>query len=155
MYSIPWSFDNPMDTPDGLSNPDQALASFEKAIDQLNEKYGGWDFAWGDIHRLRLGDLDLPVSGGPGGLGCFRVLWYTDDTDGKRKIRGGDGWQLAVEFSDPPRAFSILAYGQSNDPESPHHTDQAQMFANNQMKKVALTEEAIRRDLVRSYRPEE
>ena len=153
LYAIPWSFDQPMTTPDGLADPATAVTAFEVAMEELKEKYDGWDLAWGDVHRLRLGDLDLPVSGGPGGLGCFRVLWFTDTEDGKRQIRGGDGWQLAVEFSDPPRAYSILAYGQSNDPESPHHTDQATLFASNRMKRVLFTEEDIQKDLVRRYRP--
>ena len=43
-----------------------------------------------------------------GGLGCFRVLWFRNTEDGKRAIRGGDGWQLAVEFTDPPRAFGMF-----------------------------------------------
>jgi acyl-homoserine-lactone acylase len=107
------------------------------------------------VHRLRHGGLDLPVGGGPGGLGCFRVLWYTDDEDGKRRIRGGDGWQLAVEFSDPPRAYSILAYGQSNKETSPHHADQAAMFADNKMKKVVFTEKDIEAGAIRTYRPGE
>lgn len=89
----------------------------------------------------------------PGGLGTFRVLWFSTDVDGKRKIRGGDGWQFAVEFTDPPRAYSILAYGQSNNPESPHHADQASLFAKNQMKKVVYSEEDIKGSLIRSYRP--
>ena len=43
----------------------------------MKEKYETWDLAWGDVHRLRRGEVDLPVGGGPGGLGCFRVLWFS------------------------------------------------------------------------------
>ena len=155
MYATPWSFDNPMETPYGIANPEKAVTAFKKAMKSLGEKYGSWDVTWGEVHRLRLGDLDLPVSGGPGGLGCFRVLWFNEDKDGKMKIRGGDGWQLAVEFSDPPKAYSILAYGQSNNPETGHHTDQAEMFANNKMKEVAYSEKAIKKKLLKSYKPGE
>ena len=153
LYAIPWSFDAPTNTPSGLADKEIAALAFEEAVIELNNKYGGWDLAWGDIHRLRRGELDLPVSGGPGGLGCFRVLWYRDGEDGKREISGGDGWQLAVEFTNPPRAYSILAYGQSNNPDSPHHTDQAALFAKNQMKKVAFSEDDIAKNLIRSYHP--
>ena len=155
LYAVPWSFQEPMETPDGLSDPTQAVAFFQQAMQSLKYRYGSWDLSWGEVHRLRLDDLDLPVGGGPGGLGCFRVLWFTDAEDGKRKIRGGDGWQLAVQFSDPPRAYSILAYGQSDNPDSPHHTDQAQLFADNKMKEVTYTERAIRKKLIRSYHPGE
>lgn len=153
LYAIPWSFDDPMATPRGLSDPEAATAAFALAVKELKEKYGTWDLAWGDVHRLRLGGLDLPASGGPGGLGCFRVLAFREDKDGKRSIRGGDGWQLAVEFSDPPRAYSVLAYGQSSMEEHPHHSDQAELFANSKMKTVAFTEAAIAEALLKTYRP--
>ncbi|MCB0634190.1 MAG: penicillin acylase family protein [Saprospiraceae bacterium] len=155
VYATPWSFDDPMGTPHGLADPAKAAAAFQASLDSLTAKYGTWDLAWGEVHRLRLGKLDLPVGGGAGGLGCFRVLWFSEDKDGKQRIRGGDGWQLAVEFSDPPRAYSVLAYGQSNDENSPHHTDQAELFVNNKMKKVAYTEEDIRQMLLEEYHPGE
>ena len=155
LYATPWSFDKPMETPFGIANTEKAIVAFEKSLKTLNGNYGTWDVSWGEVHRLRLGDLDLPVSGGPGGLGCFRVLWFNEDKDGKMKIRGGDGWQLAVEFADTPRAYSILAYGQSNNPDTGHHTDQAEMFAHNQMKEVAYTEKAIKKKLIKSYKPGE
>ena len=153
-FATPWSFDDPMNTPRGLSDPKLAAEVMPKVVANLEESFGGWDMAWGDIHRLRHGEVDLPIGGGAGGMGCFRVLWFSNTADGKRQIRGGDGWQLAVEFSDPPRAYSILAYGQSNNPESPHHTDQTQLFANNEMKKVAFTEADIQQQLLRKYKPE-
>jgi acyl-homoserine-lactone acylase len=150
-YKIPWSFEDPMHTPTGIANPDTAITAFFEALNEVSKKYGTVDMSWGEINRLRHGDLDLPVGGGPGGLGCFRVLYFTEDADGKRRIQGGDGWVFAVEFSDPPRAYTILAYGQSNDPASPHHTDQATMFAKNQMKKVAFTEADIQKSLIKEY----
>jgi acyl-homoserine-lactone acylase len=47
----------------------------------------------------------------------------------------------------------VLAYGESANPDSPHHADQAEMFARAQLKRVAFTEEEIARDLVNRYRP--
>jgi acyl-homoserine-lactone acylase len=105
------------------------------------------------VHRIRAGDLDLPVGGCASALGCFRVLGYVPDDDGKFKVSRGDGWVFAVEFSDPPRAYSVLAYGNSNREESPHFYDQARLFSENEMKRVAFTEADIQRDLVERYRP--
>src|SRR5699024_7978136 len=108
-------------------------------------------------HRARIGDKDLPVGGCTGLLGCFRVLWFVDhETDEhKRQVRGGDGWVLAVEFGEMPRAYSVLAYGQSIKKESPHFNDQLELFTNNEMKKVAFTQEDIREQLIREYHPGE
>jgi acyl-homoserine-lactone acylase len=60
---------------------------------------------------------------------------------------------LAVEFTDVPRAYSVLAYGQSPRPESPWHADQAEMFARGEMKRVAFTARDIDAGAVQRYRP--
>ena len=100
-----------------------------------------------------MGTVDVPVGGCNGDIGCFRVLQYRDTQDGKREATGGDGWILAVEFGDQPRAFSVLAYGESPKPDSPFHSDQAAMFARGEVKPVAWSEKDIKRFTVRQYRP--
>jgi len=153
LFAEPWTPGAPTSTPRGLADPARAVEAFRWAVRDTRERHGAWDVAWGDVHRARLGDVDVPVGGCTGLLGCFRVLWYTDDDDGKRRVRGGDGWVLAVEFGDVPRAYSILAYGQSGREDSPHFSDQLRLFANREMKPVAFTEAAIREATIREYRP--
>lgn len=153
LFAEPWSPDAPVTTPRGLADPPRAEEAFRWAVRETEERHGAWDVAWGDVHRARIGEVDVPVGGCTGVLGCFRVLWYVDDDDGKLRVRGGDGWVFAVEFGDVPRAYSVLAYGQSTREDSPHFTDQLGMFANNEMKPVAFTEEAIREATMREYRP--
>jgi acyl-homoserine-lactone acylase len=105
------------------------------------------------VHRVQRGDVDLPVGGCSGALGCFRVLNFATAEDGRRVVNGGDGWVIAVEFGAEPRAYSVLAYGQSPDPASAHHADQAAMFAANRMKRVHWSEAEIESATVRRYRP--
>jgi acyl-homoserine-lactone acylase len=152
-YQIPWSLRDPVRTPRGLGDHEGAAEAFQWAMAEMKTRFGSWDVEWGEVHRIRAGEKDIPVGGCASALGCFRVLGYVGDDDGKFKVYRGDGWVLAVEFSDPPRAYSILAYGNSNRPESPYYYDQAELFADNEMKPVAFTEEDIRRDLVSEYQP--
>jgi acyl-homoserine-lactone acylase len=154
-YAVEWRMDEPATTPRGLRNPDLAAEAFAWAVPETARRFGSWDVAWGEVHRVRRGNVDVPVGGCSGALGCFRVLNFTSVPDGKRIANGGDGWVLAVEFGDEPRAYSVLAYGQSPDPASPYHADQAAMFAANQLKPVRWTEEDIARTVVRRYRPGE
>ena len=63
------------------------------------------------------------------------------------------GWVLGVEFGDTPRAYSVLAYGQSRLPASPWYSDQAAMFAKGEFKKVAFTEADVNAQTVVRYRP--
>lgn len=154
-YRVPWSTDEPMTTPRGIGDPAAAAEAFAWAVEETERRFGSWDVTWGEVHRLRPEGRDLPVGGCPSALGCFRVVGFQEDEDGLYRAYRGDGWVLAVEFADPPRAWSVLAYGNSNRPASPHYWDQAEMFSRNEMKPVAFTEEAIAADLVRRYRPAE
>lgn len=153
MYAEPWSAVAPTTTPRGLRFPSVAVDAFTWAIAEAVKRYGRADIAWGDVHRVRVGNVDVPVGGCNGDIGCFRVLWYKDDPDGKREAVGGDGWILAVEFGDQPRAYSVLAYGESADESSPFHSDQAVMFARGELKPVAWSEADIAKTTVRRYHP--
>ena len=152
-FAQPWTQARLTETPRGLGKPDVAVEALRWAVGETQRRWGALDVAWGDVHRVRMGNVDVPVGGCTGAYGCFRVLSYQEQPDGKRAASTGDGWVLAVEFTNTPRAYSVLAYGQSNDPASPHHADQAEMFAKGQMKRVAFTEEDIRKTLLRTYRP--
>ena len=152
-FATPWSSARPNDTPDGLADPARAAADFAWAVGETVRRYGRADVAWGEVHRVRRGDVDVPVGGCSGALGCFRVLQFSDAPDGKRVARGGDGWVLAVEFTPVPRAYSVLAYGESARPDSPFFADQAALFARGEMKRVAFSADDVERATVRRYRP--
>jgi acyl-homoserine-lactone acylase len=147
-----WSAAEPIATPRGLADPVRAAAALGAAADSLLRRFGRLDVAWGEAHRIRIGAKDLPAAGCPGDLGCFRVLWFREDGDRRRVVQGGDGWILAVEFGDSPRAYSVLGYGQSSRPDSPLFGDQAERFAAGDLKPVAFLREDVERGAVRRYR---
>lgn len=155
MYAVQWSTDAPTSTPRGIRFPERAVEAFNWAVDDTRRRYGSVDVAWGDVHRVRVGDVDVPVGGCSGDIGCFRVLWYKDDVDGKRRAVGGDGWILGVEFGDEPHAVSVLAYGETRREDSPFHSDQAAMFARGEVKPVLWSEKDIEANTVMKYRPGE
>ena len=153
MYAEPWRITAPTSTPRGLRDRARAATAFAWAVDETTRRFGAADVAWGDVHRVRIGKVDVPVGGCNGDLGCFRVIWYKNDPDGKREAAGGDGWILAVEFTDTPHAYSVLAYGESSREDSPFHDDQATMFARGEMKPVEFTAKDVEAHAIRRYRP--
>jgi acyl-homoserine-lactone acylase len=153
IFAQVWNESDPLRTPRGLADPARAAEAFAWAVEETARRHGRWDVAWGEVHRVRRGAVDGPVGGCSGALGCFRVLGYARDPDGKLAANTGDGWVLAVEFGETPRAYSVLAYGQSPNPESPWHADQAAMFARGEMKKVAFTARDVDAQAVARYRP--
>lgn len=156
-YRVPWDETRPAETPVGIGSEESARKALAAAVKATTAKYGKLDAAWGDVHRLRRGDLDVPIGGyndqALGDYGPFRVVGYGPPKDGKRFATGGDSYVFAVEFTTPPTAYSISAYSQSSDPKSPHHADQSALFAREGWKRAWFTEEDVARNTERSYRP--
>ncbi len=153
MFARPWSVDAPTSTPSGLRDPARAAEAFAWAVGETARRHGSADVPWGEVHRVRLGEVDEPVGGCGGVMGCFRVLNFATDPDGKRRVVGGDGWVIAVEFGPTPKAYSVLAYGQGPAETSEYHDDQAALFARGEMKRVVFTPADVDAGAVRRYRP--
>ncbi len=135
-FSKPWSEKSPRTTPDGLANPKVAVATLQAVAAQIEKTYGALDVAWGDVFRLRLGDVDLPGNGGNGDLGIFRVLDFAPVEKGQFQAVAGDSYVAAIEFSNPVRAMVLNSYGNATQPGSPHISDQLQMFADKKLRPV-------------------
>ncbi len=65
----------------------------------------------------------------------------------------GDGWVLLVDFSRPGQAWSVLAYGQTANQQSPHSSDQLRLFAEHKLRPAWYSEVDINAHLERAYRP--
>ncbi len=154
-YAEPWTPAQPIATPRGLRDARRAAEAFSWAVDETKRRFGAFDVAWGDVHRVRRGPVDVPVGGCSSDLGCFRVLTYRATPDGKLEATGSDGWILAVEFGDQPRGYSVLAYGESPKPSSPYFSDQAENFSKGILKRIAWNEADIEAQTIRRYRPGE
>ena len=152
-FAVPWTASEPTTTPRGLANKQRATEAFRTALDETKRRFSRWDVTWGEVHRVRQGDIDLPMGGGSGRMGCFRVASFREDPDGKWVVNSGDSWVFAVEFADPPRAYTIIGYSESEIEGSPHFNDQARLYAANQMKRAAFSEAEIRSQLLKTYRP--
>lgn len=162
-YAVPWSESDWAKTPRGLSDPVVAIKHVEEAVGWTRERFGSESVAWGEVHRYRMPGIDLPADGANGTYGCFRVLRPSEQPDGKR-IAGvaapgsplvgfGDGWVMLVDFSPPVTAWSVLAYGQTTSPESPHSSDQLRIFARHDLRPVWFRQADIEANLERTYRP--
>ena len=153
VFEVPWRERHPSSTPHGIGDEAAALKSLAAAVTQMKQKYNTLEIAWGDLHRLRRGNLDVPIGGATGEFGAFRIVGYRQDKDGKFVASGGDSYVLAVEFTSPPTAYSIVAYSTTDDPKSPHHNDQSALFAQEKWKRAWFSEEDIAKNLEKSYKP--
>ena len=152
----------------GTSSPiEERLQIFEEVIDKLNENFSSWNIPWGEINRYQrlTGDIlqafddskpSIPIgyaSGRWGALAAYGVS-YSNNT---KKIYGtrGNSFVAVVEFGDMVKAKSMLAGGQSGDPNSPHFNDQAQRYADMQFKDVPYYKEDVLKRAEETYKPGE
>ena len=145
----------------------QILSALRSAAETLENDFGSWQVPWGEINRYQrlTGDLvqdfddNAPsiavpfASGRWGSLASFGARTYP----GTKRMYGtsGNSFVAAVEFGERIRARAITVGGLSNDPESPHFDDQAQMYADGEFRDVNFYREDVEADLERRYHPGE
>ena len=151
----PWNADQPISTPQGIANKKAAVELLIDAAKKMQEQYGTLAPLWSDIRYIQRGDKTLPLAGEGGHFGSFRVTFWTPLEQGKYRATGGDSFVMAVEFSDPLKAFTITPYGASNDPSSSHFSDQTELFARDQMKPAWFSEKEVKANLEKKYKPAE
>ena len=149
------------------SPPEERLTVFKAAISQLEENFGSWETAWGEINRYQRlnGDIFQPfddrapstpigfASGRWGALAAYGARYHNHT----KKIYGtrGNSFVGVVEFGEKVKAKTILAGGQSGDPDSPHFDDQAERYAQVDFKEVAYYKEDVMQQAVKTYHPGE
>ncbi len=164
-FAIPYAVDKPLITPAGIRDPVAAAAMLDAAAAETIQRFGALDTPWGNYMRIQInnqsdGDtkaprtpplngVDLPANGGPGSLGIFRVLTPGMPSNGTATPVHGDGFTLAVEFSNPIRAKSLISYGECSQPNCLHHTDELHLVADKQWRDVWRTRPEILANLER------
>jgi penicillin amidase/acyl-homoserine-lactone acylase len=127
---------------------------FATVAHRIKQAHGRIDVPWGEIQRLRRGELDLPVEGG---ADVLRAINTGEPQEGRIVGISGDCFILFVECQgDIVSSRSVHQYGSATlDQSSPHYADQAPLFVRHETKPVWIDEADIRANLEREYRPGE
>jgi acyl-homoserine-lactone acylase len=143
----------------------QRIDGITAALAKLQQDFGRWRIAWGEINRFqRLTDdivqpfddarASLAVGFAPSQWGALASF----DSSKPRKTKNiygstGNSFVAAVEFGPTLHAKAIMSGGESGDPASPHFTDQALMFSQGRFRDVLFYPEDVRAHAERSYQP--
>ncbi|MFB6272548.1 MAG: acylase [Salinibacter sp.] len=149
-FATPYRPSAPRTTPDSLANPEAAVRTLAQVAQKVERRHDSLDVPWGAVHRLVGPNGSYAASGGNGLFGLFRVLWFDEMKQGRRRATGGDSYVALTEFTeDGPRAKAILPYGNASQPGSPHRADQLKMYAEKRMRSVWLHRDSVRAHLER------
>ena len=146
-------------------NPTEIQEVFEATLDQMNADFGTWNTPWGEINRFQRlsGAIDagfddeqayIPVGLASGNWGAL-AAYGARATESTKRLYGyrGNSFVAVVEFGEKVKAKTILAGGQSADPNSPHFFDQAQRYADANFKDVAFYKEDVLKRAQKTYHP--
>jgi len=119
------------------------LEALEKAVKEMLRLYGDVDVSWGSVHVIRRKDVELPIAGGTKGL---PALWMAtgDMKEGKMICDSGSSFTMLVILrKGGVEAYTLLPYGESEDPNSSHYIDQMYLKSQSKLKKVPFYLEEI------------
>lgn len=158
-----------------VDRPDLQLEALVKAASSLSRMHGTWETPFGDIHRIQrkpyVADFleihnddklpSLPSTGAHGPMGTILTQYYTPSihipfvmSQKKRYGVVGTTYLAVIEMTpDGPRGASLVQFGQSGNPKSPHYLDQAKLLSESRLKPILFRWDEIAEQAVRIYRP--
>jgi acyl-homoserine-lactone acylase len=128
------------------------LNALRWAKNQIDTHYGGKIPKLGEVQRHVRGDVNLPLSGFPDALAAnYNQEWK----DGRYKPWVADSYVHFVQWKDGEliRMETLHPFGASNRKDSPHYTDQMQLYADQQTKVMSLDKVKIMAEAEAIYHP--
>lgn len=122
---------------DSAEEQRMAMEALNEAVRRIEERFGRAEVPWGEINIVRRGG-EFPL----GGNGLFGVLHPDtgpEQDDGRVHCNDGWGHLLVVMEGEPKQVWSLLPYGQSENPGSPHYNDQARLHSQRKAKRFWFT----------------
>ncbi|WP_394619813.1 penicillin acylase family protein [Lentzea sp. JNUCC 0626] len=146
VWQVPFDPADPVHTPRGINTADPGVQrAFAQTVKLFAEAGVAVDVPLDAVQQYE----GVPIHGCRGPEGCFNVISVPGPPRPGMAvgIPHGTSFVMAVELTrSGPRMSSLLVYGQSADPASPHHTDQARLYARKQWVKGEFTEREIARN---------
>ncbi|MEN9459685.1 MAG: hypothetical protein RL135_2308, partial [Bacteroidota bacterium] len=129
----------------------QAVEILRAAKNKMLTSFNRTNLQLGDIQKLVRGNMVLPLPGLPDVLAPMYSIPYKD---GMYKGNQGDAYIELVRFTkDGPIIESVNVYGASARKNSPHYTDQMDMYVKQQTKTMTLNKATVYQQAVKKYNP--
>jgi acyl-homoserine-lactone acylase len=119
---------------------------------QIDVHYGGVIPRLGEVQRHVRGNVNLPLSGFPDALAAnYNEEWK----DGRYKPWVADSYVHFAQWKDGAlvRMETLHPFGASTRPDSPHYTDQMQLYTDQKTKSMTLDKQRILETAKQVYQP--
>lgn len=147
LYPYYWQLKEPKIFPPAL-----LVKALRDAKTHMLTHFGTTEVRLGDYQKLVRGTKELPVFGMPDVITAMSAVKHKD---GKVKVTSGESYIELVKFTkNGPEIESVISYGSSDHPYSPHYTDQMEMYTQFKTKKMTFNKEDIYANATRIYHPE-
>ena len=172
LFATPFDPADPIGTPRGLvpakEGADVALEALGRAVQILERAALALDTPLGQVQFAQRGGRRIPVHGGLGdeeGIANFvrsgpNATTLEPDAPVAPLVQGsrfltrdgypvtnGSSFVMVVGFTDAgPRARAVLTYGESGDPQSPHFSDQTELFSRKAWRDILFSDKDIAAD---------
>ncbi|MCA0932780.1 penicillin acylase family protein [Lutimonas saemankumensis] len=149
------------------SSEKERIQIFKKSVKVLIKDFGTSQVPWGEYNRYQRinGDIvqkfddslpSIPVGMASGYWGSLASFGSRTGENTKRVYGvGGNSFVAVVEFGEQVKAKTLLAGGQSGNPNSKHFDDQAERYAKVQFKDAAYYREDVLKRAQSRYHPGE
>jgi len=157
-----------------VANPTEQLKALVAAAGKLKSNFGNWQVPWGEVNRLqRHADVSdffvipfndnqpsLPSAGLHGPPGVAFTMYFTPSVYlpplklmKKHYAVVGTSYMAAIEFGPKVTSRTLVQYGASGDPKSPHFFDQAKLLSERKLRPSLYSWDEIRSVAKRTYHP--
>ena len=127
--------------------------AFAFAKSHLEEHFGKIQVPYKEFARFKRGNKDLPIYGG---LGALAARWGSLSKDnGRYYAGGGDNFMMFIKYgpNGVENFESIVPFGSSSNPESPHYNNQMELYTEKGAKKLTFDKKLIYENAEKVYHP--
>ena len=150
-YQLVWNYRDEILKNNKTVSRETLLSALKDVKGYLIDNFGSINITLGDYQKLVRGDKEIPIWGLPDVITAMSSRPYKD---GKHKVTQGESYIGLVRFNENgPILESIISFGNSDNPDSDHYTDQMEKYSKFKTKKMTFDRDIIYKEAKKIYNP--
>ena len=150
-YQLVWNYRDEIQKNNKTISRETLLSALRDVKQYLIDNFGSINITLGDFQKLVRGDKEIPIWGLPDVITAMSSRPYKV---GKHKVTQGESYIGLVRFNENgPVLESIISFGNSDNPDSDHYTDQMEKYSKFKTKKMTFDRDIIYKEAKKIYKP--